>query len=98
MASSLVDITTAENFNHFTAEVIHNFQPRMGRQFINIGFEKIVLQVNLLKHHLRMEQIGPIHIDVNRIVPSQRFRCNVVLDGCKDIPEIFAISSLGKVT
>ena len=65
---SLVNITAAEDFDHLFAEVVHDGKPCFGRKLINIGLEQVVLQVDLFQHHLGVEQVCFINVDVHRII------------------------------
>ena len=77
----LVDIAPAEDFNHLSTQVIHNFQSVLRGQLIDIGFKQIILQVDLLEHHLGVKEVGIIDVDVHRIIPAQGGRVDVILDG-----------------
>ena len=44
----LIDISAAEDFYHFTAQVVHDLQPGLGRQLIDVAVKQVILQVNFL--------------------------------------------------
>ena len=62
------DVSAAENFNHFSSEIVHDFQPCAGRKFIYIRIKKIILKINILYHHFSVEKVGFIHVDIYCIV------------------------------
>ena len=45
-----------------------DLQARLGRQLVDVGIEQIVLQIDFLEQHARVEQVGLIDIDVVSVV------------------------------
>ena len=77
----LVDVHSAENFYHFTAERIVYFKPAFGRKLVSIGVEKVILQENFLYHHFCVEDIGLINIYINGVIAFESVLVDVVLNG-----------------
>ena len=79
--SKSVDVLARKYLNHLSSEVGVNLESGLGRQLIDVGVEQVVLQIDLLEQHSRVEQVGLVHVNVVCVVPLERFRVDKVLNG-----------------
>ena len=75
-----------------------NLESGLGRQLIDVGVEQVVLQIDLLEQHSRVEQIGLVHVNVVCVVPLERFRVDKVLNGRHMVihEQLFSLDIAGK--
>ena len=70
-----------EYFQHFLIYELADLITLPFRQLVGSHVEQVVVQVKILQHHFRMEDIFLIYVDVYHIITAARTLGNVVLDG-----------------
>ena len=80
MLTSSIDVHSAEDLDHFPAEVVGDLKPLLGVYLVHVGVEQIILKLDLLDQHFCVEYIRLVHIDVNGVVLRQSVRIYVILD------------------
>src|SRR5664279_858607 len=77
-----VDVHSAEDLDHFAAQAVCNRQSLLRRQLTYILVEKVILQFKLFDEHFGMENVGLVHIDVNRVIFLKRLVIYIILNRC----------------
>lgn len=73
-------IAAAVNLDHLAPQAVADREPRLRRYLVNIRIEEVILQLDLLDEHARVENIRLIDIDVHGVVRRQGLRLDILLN------------------
>ena len=74
-------ISAIEDLIHFLLQQAADAFPFLAIQLCLFHIEEVVIQIEIMDQHLRVENIFLIYIDVHHVVLIAQLRCHVVLDG-----------------
>ena len=73
-------IAAAVDLNHLAPQAVADREPRLRRYLVNIRIEEVILQLDFLDEHARVENIRLIDIDVHGVVRRQSLRLDILLN------------------